>query len=90
MRQVFGLGRDVAPRTCLSCVRRVSVTKEERWFSIALPEGVQDGWTLRREGLGETRLEPERGQLRAQLEPGPLVLRVHVEEHENFTRTEMI
>ena len=61
--------------------------EEERWFSIALPEGVQDGWTLRREGLGETKLEPERGQLRAQLEPGPLVLRVHVDEHENFTRT---
>lgn len=61
--------------------------EEERWFSIALPEGVRDGWKLVRDGLGETKLEPERGALRAQLEPGPLVLRVHVDAHENFTRS---
>ena len=87
MRQVRGLGRDVAPRTLLVLRAAGLDSKRRNVFSIALPEGVRDGWTLRREGLGETKLEPERGQLRAARARSAPVVLVHVRTRELHTRT---
>ena len=81
-----GWGETWAPGDACPHCHGARLVPEERWFRILLPQGVVDGWELRREGLGDTKLEPARGPLQAQVAPGPLVLRVHVESHDNFTR----